>query len=459
MAKKTYVLDTSVCLSDSNCIYQYANNDIILPLKVLEEIDKHKKRQDGVGIHARGIIRTLDELRAKGSLEKGVRIQKGKGILRVRKTSDALEDFAPDLTPTVPDHVIIAAAIDENESNGNRKTILVSRDINMRVICDAVGITSEDYCENQIIKRDSELFTGFTEILADDQTIDHFYAEEPIFIDREETPDLNPNQFVMLVSSSNDKKTALCRFFDYNLPLQKVTEFKNGLWGVRARNKEQSFALELLMDPEVQVVSLIGKAGSGKTLLAIAAGLEQVLPNYNIDQLSTKMTGSPKKLALDGIYKKLVVSRPVMPMGKDIGYLPGSMQEKMAPWLAPIQDNLKFLTGDDQTTLDQYLDKGIVEMEALTYIRGRSIANAYIVIDEAQNLTAHEIKTILTRVGEGTKIVLTGDIEQIDNVYINEMSSGLTHAVEKFKGLELSGHVTLRKGERSKVASMAAKYL
>ena len=459
MAKKTYVLDTSVCLSDSNCIYQYANNDIILPLKVLEEIDKHKKRQDGVGIHARGIIRTLDELRAKGSLEKGVRIQKGKGILRVRKTSDALEDFAPDLTPSVPDHVIIAAAIDENESNGNRKTILVSRDINMRVICDAVGITSEDYCENQIIKRDSELFTGFTEILADDQAIDHFYAEEPIFIDREETPDLNPNQFVMLVSSSNDKKTALCRFFDYNLPLQKVTEFKNGLWGVRARNKEQSFALDLLMDPEVQVVSLIGKAGSGKTLLAIAAGLEQVLPNYNIDQLSTKMTGSPKKLTLDGIYKKLVVSRPVMPMGKDIGYLPGSMQEKMAPWLAPIQDNLKFLTGDDQTTLDQYLDKGIVEMEALTYIRGRSIANAYIVIDEAQNLTAHEIKTILTRVGEGTKIVLTGDIEQIDNVYINEMSSGLTHAVEKFKGLELSGHVTLRKGERSKVASMAAKYL
>ena len=200
MAKKTYVLDTSVCLSDSNCIYQYANNDIILPLKVLEEIDKHKKRQDGVGIHARGIIRTLDELRAKGSLEKGVRIQKGKGILRVRKTSDALEDFAPDLTPSVPDHVIIAAAIDENESNGNRKTP-VSRDINMRVICDAVGITSEDYCENQIIKR-FELFTGFTEILADDQTIDHFYAEEPIFIDREETPDLNPNQFVMLVSSS-----------------------------------------------------------------------------------------------------------------------------------------------------------------------------------------------------------------------------------------------------------------
>ncbi len=459
MAKKTYVFDTSVCLSDSNCIYQYGNNDIVLPLKVLEEIDKHKKRQDGVGIHARSIIRTLDDFRTKGCLEKGVRIGKGKGIIKVRKTSDSLEDLAPDLIPSVPDHVIIATAIDENNSNGTRKTILVSRDINMRVICDAVGLTSEDYIENQIIQRDSDLFTGFTEVLVDDQTIDQFYAEEPIFLDPEENPGLYPNEFIMLLSSSNDKKTALCRFFDYKSPVEKVNPHKNGLWGVKARNKEQMFALDLLMDPEVQVVSLIGKAGSGKTLLAIAAGLEQVVPNYSMDRLSTKMSGSSKKMIPDGLYKKLVVSRPVMPMGKDIGYLPGSMQEKMAPWLAPIQDNLKFLTGDDQITLDQYLDKGVIEMEALTYIRGRSIANAYIVIDEAQNLTAHEIKTILTRVGEGTKIVLTGDIEQIDNVYINEMSSGLTHAVEKFKGLELSGHVTLRKGERSKVASMAAKYL
>ena len=461
MAKKTYVLDTSVCLSDSNCIYQYANNDIVLPLKVLEEIDKHKKRQDGVGIHARGIIRTLDDLRSRGSLEKGVRLGKGKGILKVRKASESLNDFAPDLSSTVPDHVIIAAAIDENAEHGNRKTILVSRDINMRVICDAIGLTSEDYCENQIIERESELFTGFSEILVDDQAIDHFYEDEPILVDPEENPGLNPNQFVMLVSNSNDKKTALCRFFDYKAALERVSEYKNGLWGVRARNKEQAFALDLLMDPEVQVVSLIGKAGSGKTLLAIAAGLEQIMPNHPVDRFSGKLGSVTKRpISTEGaIYKKLVVSRPVMPMGKDIGYLPGSMQDKMAPWLAPIQDNLKFLTGDDQTTLEQYLDKGIVEMEALTYIRGRSIANAYIVIDEAQNLTAHEIKTILTRVGEGTKIVLTGDIEQIDNVYINEMSSGLTHAVEKFKGLELSGHVTLKKGERSLVASMAAKYL
>ena len=458
MAKKTYVLDTSVCLSDANCVYSYSNNDIVIPLKVLEEIDNHKKGQDGVGVNARMIIRTFDELRSKGSLQQGVRLGKGRGILRVRSAN---LELPPDLDPAVADHIIISTALAENLENGNRKTIVVSRDINMRVICDSLGLMSEDYTENQIIKKDSDLYTGFTEMLVDDQTIDHFYDDEIILIDEEEHPRLYPNQFIMLVSSSNDKKTALSRFIDYKTGLLKVTDFKAGLWGVKAKNKEQAFALDLLMDPEVQVISLVGKAGSGKTLLAIAAGLEQVLPNYTVDKITSKLGVPSKKYAglPEGLYKKLVVSRPVMPMGKDIGYLPGSMQDKMAPWLAPIQDNLKFLTGDDQTTLDDYIDRGLIEMEALTYIRGRSIANAYIVIDEAQNLTAHEIKTILTRVGEGTKIVLTGDIEQIDNIYINETSSGLVHAVEKFKELDLSGHVTLRKGERSRVATMAAKYL
>jgi len=462
MAKKTYVLDTSACLSDADCVHNYANNDIVIPIKVLEEIDNHKKRQDGVGVNARTIIRTFDELRTKGKLHQGVRLGKGKGILRVRGTSAVGEEaLAPDLDPAVADHIIIATALSENSENGNRKTIVVSRDINMRVICDSLGLLSEDYTENQIIKNDSDLYTGFTEVLVDDQTIDHFYNDESIILDPEEYPRLHPNQFVMLVSSSNEKKTALCRFTDYRTGLFHIMDFRAGLWGVKAKNKEQSFALDLLMDPDIQVVSLVGKAGSGKTLLAIAAGLEQVMPNHPVDRLTSKL-GSPSKKtssAEPALYKKLVVSRPVMPMGKDIGFLPGSMEDKMAPWLAPIQDNLKFLTGDDQTTLDEYMERGIIEMEALTYIRGRSIANAYIVIDEAQNLTAHEIKTILTRVGEGTKIVLTGDIEQIDNIYINETSSGLVHAVEKFKGLDLSGHVTLRKGERSKVATMAAKYL
>jgi PhoH-like ATPase len=451
MAKKTYVLDTSACLTDADCIFNFGNNDIIIPLKVLEEIDKHKKRQDSVGINARKIIRSFDDLRTKGSLQKGVRIGKGRGILRV--ASHNLSILPLDLDKSIPDHEIISTAIGEDQTNGNRKTILVSRDINMRVICDAIGLISEDYTENEVIKKESDLYTGFKSCLVDDQVVDSFYASKEVFLDPEEHKGLLPNQFIMLVSSSNEKKTALCRFFSYVKPLEEVVDFRDGIWGVRARNKEQMFALDLLMDPNVEVVSLVGKAGSGKTLMAIAAGLEQVLSNLKIKN----------KLNDDSFcrtpYKKLVVSRPVMPMGKDIGFLPGSLEEKMAPWLAPVQDNLKFLTGDDQTTLDDYMERGQIEIEALTYIRGRSIANAFIVIDEAQNLTAHEIKTILTRVGEGTKIVLTGDVEQIDNIYINEMSSGLTHAVEKMKSNDITGHITLKKGERSRVATLAAKIL
>tara|TARA_R110002110_G_scaffold180184_3_gene386164 strand:- start:11891 stop:13246 length:1356 start_codon:yes stop_codon:yes gene_type:complete len=451
MAKRSYVLDTSVCLTDADCIYHYTNHDILIPLKVLEEIDKHKKRQDSVGINARRIIRSFDELRIKGSLQKGVRIAKGKGILRV--ISDRIETLPTILDASVPDHIIISSALGEDQSNGLRKTCLVSRDINMRVLCDSLGLSTEDYTENQVIKKESDLFDGFSKILVDDQLVDQFYNNEKIYLDEGDANKLHPNEYIMLVSSANQKKTALARYINPQTPLRSINELKRGIWGINPRNKEQLFALDLLMDPQIKVITLVGKAGSGKTLIAIAAGLEQVISNPSVTQM---VKG---KYKLDGPYKKLVVSRPVMPMGKDIGFLPGTMQEKMAPWLAPVQDNLKFLTGDDQTTLDEYINNGIVEMEALTYIRGRSIANAFIVIDEAQNLSAHEIKTILTRVGEGTKIVLTGDIEQIDNVYINEMSSGLTHAVEKFKEHHIAGHVSLQKGERSDVASLAAKIL
>jgi len=451
MAKKTYVFDTSVCLTDAECIHNYGYNDIMLPLKVLEEIDNHKKRQDSAGVNARRIIRELDDLRKKGPLQAGVRLGKGKGILKIRSRN--LDLLPGDLQKNLADHIIISTALAENSDNGNRKTILVSRDINMRVICDSVGLTSEDYTENRAINKESDLYSGFSTCLVDDQTIDFFYEGEAVFMEEEEYPNLNPNQFVMLVSSSNEKKTALSKFVSYPTALEKVIQFRDGVWGVKAKNKEQAFALDLLMDPDIKVVSLTGKAGSGKTLIAIAAGLDQVVYNKKVKD----------KLKDDSFcrtpYKRLLVSRPVMPMGRDIGFLPGSINEKMAPWLAPVQDNLKFLTGDDQTTLDDYMERGLIEIEALTYIRGRSIANAYIVVDEAQNLTAHEIKTILTRVGEGTKIVLTGDIEQIDNVYINEMSSGLTHAIEKMKSFDLSGHVTLEKGERSKVATLAAKVL
>jgi PhoH-like ATPase len=439
MAKKIYVLDTSVCLTDSESIYHFGNNDIVIPLKVLEEIDKHKKRQDGVGTNARRIIRTFDSLREKKSLQLGVRIDRGKGMLRV--VDHAKQKLSSHLSPAVADHLIISSALAEKELNPTRKVILVSRDINMRVICDSVGLLTEDYTEAKVIKSQSELYTGFTSVLVDDQFIDQFYDGTKVFLD--DTEDFYPNQYIMLVSNSNEKKTALSRFLGHRQPLSKIVPRKDGIWGVKPRNKEQAFSFDLLMDPDIDVVTLVGKAGSGKTLCAVAAGLKQILEG---------------KKSQDPLYKKLVVSRPVQPMGKDIGFLPGSMEDKMAPWLAPIQDNLKFLMGD-QTTLEMYMEKGVIEMEALTYIRGRSIANAFIIIDEAQNLSVHEIKTILTRVGEGTKIVLTGDIEQIDNVYIDETSNGLVHAVEKFKDFDITGHVSLLKGERSKVATIAADVL
>lgn len=246
----------------------------------------------------------------------------------------------------------------------------------------------------------------------------------------------------MLISNANEKKTALCLFKHSSQKLAPLLEYKKkGVWGVKSRNKEQLFALNLLMDPNIPIVSLVGRAGSGKTLLATAAGLQQIMEEQ------------------DQVYKRLIISRPVQPLGNDIGFLPGTMQEKMAPWLMPIQDNLQFLMGDDKATLEMYVEKGIIEVEALTYIRGRSISNAFIIIDEAQNLTTHEIKTIITRVGEGTKIVFTGDIDQIDNVYVDSTTNGLTYTIEKFKKHDICGHVTLQKGERSKVATLGAKIL
>ena len=434
--KKIYVIDTSVYLTDASSIYSFGNNDIVIPLKVLEEIDKHKKRQDGVGSHARRIIRILDELRAKGNLQKGVRIEKGKGILRV-KGYHALTELPSDLNPNLADNIIIGAALTESIENPSRKVIVVSKDVNMRVICDSVGVVAEDFKAEKVLDKDSELYSGFASVLVDDQIIDQFYNGEPISL--EEDLGACPNEFIMLVSNANEKKSALARYINPHVPLFKVNEFKEGIWGVRARNKEQAFALDILMNPEIPIISLVGRAGCGKTLCAIAAGMEQCLGSKT--------------------YNKLIVSRPVQPMGKDIGFLPGTLEEKMMPWLAPIRDNLEFLMDGDKDTLDMYLERGLIEIEALTYIRGRSIASAFIIIDEAQNLTSHELKTIITRVGEGTKIVLTGDIEQIDNAYIDQSSNGLTYAVEKFKNFDLSGHVTLKRGERSKVATLAAKIL
>lgn len=434
--KKIYILDTNVFLTNSNSIYEYKNNDIVIPLKVLDEIDKHKKRQDGVGLNARNTIRILDELRSKGNLHKGVRIDKGLGILSVKGFNYDQVPIGCDMQSA--DNQIIATALSEQVANPKRKIILVTRDINMRVKCDSLEMLTEDYEPAKIIEDQSELYVGYTEHLVDDQIVNRFYEGEEIYLDDEQTK-FQPNEFIMLVSSTNEKKTALAKFESKTTPIKKLVDYKKGVWGCRPRNKEQMFAFNMLMDPSIPIVTLIGAAGCGKTLLAIAAGLEQVLDQEQ--------------------YKKLVVSRPVQPLGKDIGYLPGTMEEKMMPWLMPIQDNIEFLMNGKGDSMDMFFENGTIQVEALTYIRGRSISNGFMIIDEAQNLTTHELKTIITRVGENTKIVLTGDIEQIDNVYIDATSNGLSYAVEKFKTYDLSGHITLKKGERSKVATLASKVL
>ena len=444
MAKKWFVIDTSVYLSDSECLTRFDNNDIIVPLKVLEEIDKHKKRQDSVGFHARQIIKVFDCLRKKGDFKKGIRIDKGKGLVKFVGLDEIDYNALPkDLDPTNADHIILATAMTVKSQNSRRKVILVSRDINLRVIAQGIGLEAEEYENIKVVTAKDKIYTGFEEIVMDDEIIDRFYEDKPVFLDKEDYPNLYPNQFIMLVSSSNPKKTCLGRFWSYGTKIQKITNYTNGLrWGVSPRNKEQSFAYDLLFNDDVNFVSLIGRAGSGKTLLAIAAGLEQTVGN-----------GKAK-------YKKIVISRPVQPLGKDIGFLPGTMEEKMLPWLKPIADNIDNITSEEEGNLmEYYLDQGKLEIEALTYIRGRSISNAFMIIDEAQNLTAHEVKTILTRVGDNTKIILTGDIEQIDNIYTNETSNGLTYAVEKFKHEKISGHVTFKKGERSKLATIASQIL
>jgi PhoH-like ATPase len=321
-----------------------------------------------------------------------------------------------------------------------RDVAVISRDLNMRVKCDSFGIECYDYQPQQAVDSVESLYDGAAEIIVEDNVVEDFYANGAIYLPKQKEK-LYPNHFLVLKSSKDDKKSAICRFTDYDEPLKKVYTYKD-IWGLSAKNKEQKYAMDLLFDKDVHILSLTGKAGTGKTLIAAACGLEQVLR-------STKSQGG---------YDKLIITRPVQPMGRDIGFLPGTLEEKMMPWIAPLRDNLEYLFGD-KTALDMQMEQGIIEIEAMTYIRGRSISNAFMIVDEAQNLTTHELKTIITRVGHGTKLVLTGDVQQIDNSYVDAVSNGLTYAVEKFKDYKISGHVTLHKGERSKLATLAANIL
>ncbi len=434
--KKTLILDTNVYLTEANSLYSFGKGDIAVPTVVLDEIDRHKHRQDTAGVNARSMNRMLDALRSKGSLFTGVPLGRGKGHVFAAQYDPRYMPTGMDVNDS--DNKIIAIAI--RLKMEGRDVAVISRDLNMRVKCDSFGLECHDYQPNQAVKSVEKLFDGSDTVIVPDNIIEDFYGGTDILLPDQKNI-LFPNQYLILKSEKDDKKTAICRFKDYQTPLKKVYAYKD-IWGLSAKNKEQKYAMDLLFDKDIQIVSLTGQAGTGKTLIAAACGLEQVLHD-------TKSQGG---------YDKLIITRPVQPMGRDIGFLPGTLEEKMMPWIAPLRDNLEYLFGD-KTALDMQMEQGIIEIEAMTYIRGRSISNAFMIVDEAQNLTTHELKTIITRVGHGTKLVLTGDIQQIDNSYVDAVSNGLTHAVEKFKSHDIAGHISLKKGERSPLATLAADIL
>jgi PhoH-like ATPase len=437
--KKIFVLDTNVLLHDPRAIFSFEDNDVVIPIVVIEELDKFKKGVDEIGRNARQVSRILDEHRLKGKLSLGVKLEGG-GNLRVELNHQSPESLPSELIATKADNRILATAL--NLKNDGLPVILVTKDTNLRIKADALGMTAEDY-ESDTITLD-ELYSGEIELLVAPGAIDDFYTRGEL---QPADPKPFPNQFALLKNSANESQTALARYNKQKSVFVPITTAKHGVWGITAKNKQQQFALDLLLNDDIRLVTLVGKAGTGKTLLALAAGLEKTIEART--------------------FQRLVVSRPVFPLGKDIGFLPGDIEEKLRPWMQPIRDNLDFLVGSSggpgrvkgKKDLQSLFDLGMIEVEPLTYIRGRSMPNQYLIVDEAQNLTPHEMKTIITRAGEGTKVVLTGDPYQIDNPYIDSSSNGLSFVVDRFKEEPIAGHITLVKGERSDLAELAATLL
>lgn len=431
---KTFVIDTNVLLHDENALESFGNNEVVITLDVLEELDHFKTRRDELGRVARHVVRHLDALRELGNLNEGVPLDSG-GQLMVR-FGEKGDNLPPAMDRTIPDNRIIATALRMRDEEG-RDVVFVSKDVNARVKSDTLGLPTEDY-ERQRFDFD-ELWDGYQTLTLPADAVDAFYRGTPI----EAPKGMHPNELALLQDETNPKHTALGRHNATEGTVVPLRFEETQPWKLRPLNLQQHFAIELLMDPEVRLVTLIGKAGTGKTLLALAAGLEQVAERQ--------------------VYRRILVSRPIMPLGKDIGYLPGSKEEKLESWMEPIFDNLKFLVDPmlegTEGKVDYLFEKEWIEVEAMTYIRGRSLPNLFIIVDEAQNLSPHEVKTIVSRAGHGTKVVLTGDPYQIDNPYLDASSNGLTTLVERFKDQPLFGHVTLTRSERSDLASLAAELL
>lgn len=448
---KTFVLDTNVLLHNPNAIFLFEENEIIIPLDVIEELDKFKTNTDDLGRNARTVIRHLDRLRETGKLSSGVKIPQSGGVIRVILEED--QKLCPGLTNNTPDNRIICCAFSLQQEG--KRVVFISKDINARLKSDALGITTEDF---EAQKVDFErLYTGYREVDVPSAMIDRLFSDKQLTTSFD--PPLCANEYVLLRDNQNEAHTAIARFrITKETPqgaLYPVKPRRGPVFGIMPRNMQQTMALDLLLDDSVKLVSLIGSAGTGKTLLAIAAGMT--------------------KLLNENVYQKLLCARPIMPLGRDIGYLPGDKDQKLTAWMQPIFDNMAYLLSNRlapegekpshearssvEQRIQQLVDNGQVVLEPLTYIRGRSIPHQFMIVDEAQNLTPHEVKTIASRVGEGTKLVLTGDATQIDNPYLDSSSNGLSYLVERLKNKSIVGHITLAKSERSELASLVTAEL
>jgi PhoH-like ATPase len=439
--RKVYVLDTNVLLHDPRAIFKFEDNEVVLPIYVIEEIDHFKREMNELGRNSRMLARFIDELRdrAEQTLQQGVSLP-GDGRLRVA----APEDVLAEKNGRSADHKILASALAERDRNPDRPTIFVTMDSNLRIRADALGLRAENYEGGRI--RTESLYSGVLSVAANTAAVDQLGKRKPVPLSElHDSSELYSNVGVVLRDLGNDKHTVLGRYDHKAQQIAPLRLGRDGIWGVRPRNVEQAFACDLLLDDSVRLVTLVGRAGTGKTLMALASGLQKVLT--------------------EGAYARLLVSRPIMPLGRDVGYLPGTIEEKLNPWMRPIFDNLEYIftSGggrfDAGRSYEELLGAGTIQVEPLTYIRGRTLPNQFLIVDEAQNLTPHEVKTIITRCGTDTKIVLTGDPDQIDNPYVDAASNGLTTVAERFKTEPIAGHVTLCKGERSELAERATELL
>ncbi len=430
------VLDTNVILFDALAVGKFKDADIHIPISVIEEIDRFKRDPGENGRNARQFSRQIDHLRAKGPLADGVQLDNSN--TRIFVTQDlVVSKFPKELDVEKADHRILMTAMALSDKYKNLTVDLITKDINLRIKADIFGINAKDFEPERVSTED--MYEGYEERAVDPEMINRFYAEKIL---KHDSLQLRANEYVIMRDSSNPNHSAIGRFSAKESGVVPLLTPHEGIWGIHPRNVEQTFAMDCLLNDEIMFVSLIGKAGTGKTLLALAAGLYKTLD--------------------EGRFQRLLVSRPIFPMGRDIGYLPGDIEQKLNPWMQPIFDNVEFLMGADKKAAgraQELMNQGMLNIEPLTYIRGRSIPNQYLIVDEAQNLTPHEIKTIVTRAGQGTKVVLTGDPYQIDNPYVDSATSGLTYSVEKFKGQKIAAHVTLTKGERSELAELAANIL